>query len=83
MENENKKKDAAVDKVEKIVDNGAKKSTDDKPFEKAQNVKKQTAGKQPAKKQSGRGKNKSGNANGFLRKIKNKIKKVVDKVNCL
>lgn len=62
MENENKKKDAAVDKVEKIVDNGAKKSTDDKPFEKAQNVKKQTAGKQPAKKQSGRGKKKSGNA---------------------
>lgn len=62
MENENKKKDAAVNKVEKIVDNGAKKSTDDKPFEKAQNVKKQTAGKQPAKKQSGRGKKKSGNA---------------------
>ena len=62
MENENKKKDAAVDKVEKIVDNGAKKSTDDKSFEKAQNVKKQTAGKQPAKKQSGRGKKKSGNA---------------------
>ena len=62
MENENKKKDAAVDKVEKIVDNGAKKSTDDKPFEKAQNVKKQTAGKQPAKKQSGRGKKKRGNA---------------------
>ena len=26
---------------------------------------------------------KSGNANGFLREIKNKIKKVVDKVNCL
>ena len=62
MENENKKKDAAVDKVEKIVDNGAKKSTDDKPFEKAQNVKKQTAGKQPAKKQIGRVNNKSGNA---------------------
>ena len=35
MENENKKKDAAVDKVEKIADNGAKKSTDDKPFEKS------------------------------------------------
>ena len=62
MENENKKKDAAVNKVEKIVDNGAKKSTDDKPFEKAQNVKKQTAGKQAAKKQSGRGKKKRGNA---------------------